>query len=165
MQNDPNKRQVAVSAAAEYMIDDHFQQEYTDKIPLTLPGNQLLVEMSYQYERQDLYEHLFQLQLRGFKPILAHPERYTYYHDKLPTYKEIKDRGCLLQVNLLSLGGYYGEKVRKVAHYLVKEGMIDYVGTDLHHHKHLRAITEYVRGHDLQKLLKNNPIKNQELIA
>lgn len=152
-------------AAAEYMIDDQFASYADQGVLLTLPDQHVLIEMSYQYERQDLMDHIFQLQLKGYKPILAHPERYKYYHQDYKIFKEIKDRGCALQVNLLSLSGYYGDRVRKTAYYLVKEGMVDFLGTDIHHVKHLEAIRHFVRQTDLQSLFGKNYLRNQLLIA
>lgn len=155
---------VRTAAAAEYMIDDAFAGYYAPGGELmTLPGRKVLIEMSYQFERKDLSEHIFQLQLHEYQPILAHPERYNYYHTSPQTYTRLKERGCRFQLNILSLSGYYGEPVRKMAQNLVREGMIDYIGTDLHHLKHLRAIQHFVRSNDLQKLLRDNPVRNSEL--
>lgn len=161
---DPDTSGIQLNAAAEYMIDDVFASRYTDHKPLTLPGNQVLIEMSYQYGRQDLFDHIFQMELKGYKPILAHPERYKYYHQTPKIFEEIKDRGCALQVNLLSLSGYYGSQVKKTAYYLVKEGMVDYIGTDIHHAKHLEVIRKFVAETDLYTLFNKNHLKNQALL-
>jgi protein-tyrosine phosphatase len=80
----------------------------------------------------------------GYLPIMAHPERYFYYHNNYDAYNRLKDLGFLLQVNLLSLTGYYGKPVAKVAKYLFEEGMVDLVGTDMHHTKHLSTLKENV---------------------
>lgn len=163
-----------IDAAAEYMIDDSFRGYFEEQQPsqqphqhppMLLPQRQVLVEMSYQYERQDFYDQLFQLQLQGLTPVLAHPERYGYYHNEPKVYKRIKERGCRFQLNILSLSGYYGDGVRKMAQLLVKEGMIDYVGTDLHHPKHLAAIQTFVTTHDVQHMLKGNRILNETLFT
>ena len=155
---------VKTAAAAEYMIDDAFAANYQQGAEvMTLPERQVLIEMSYQFERQDLNEHLFQLQLHEYQPILAHPERYNYYHASPKTYTRLKERGCRFQLNLLSLSGYYGEPVRKMAQNLVKENMIDYIGTDLHHFRHLKALQSFVQNNDLQKILKGNVILNSGL--
>ena len=160
--------QKGVLAAAEYMLDDHskllFEQANRGELELmTLPGRQVLVEMSYQFERRDLLDQLFQLQLGDYQPILAHPERYLYYHKRYAFYAQLKERGCKFQLNLLSLSGYYGPAVRKVAQNLVKEGMIEYVGTDLHHTKHLHALKELVGSVDLPAHFEGNTNKNIQL--
>src|SRR5690606_12299938 len=125
---DSNLSSISLQAAAEYMLDDKFSSYYEQGEIMTLPGNHVLIEMSYQFDRQDLFEQLFQLQLREYKPILAHPERYGFYHNTLKSYARIRERGCKFQLNILSLAGYYGEKIRKVAQHLVHEGMIDFIG-------------------------------------
>lgn len=155
-----------IEGGAEYMIDDSFLgyfKEDATSAPMLLPNRQVLVEMSYQYERQDFYDQLFQLQLHDYTPILAHPERYVFYHNNLKEYQRIRERGCRFQLNILSLSGYYGDGVRRVAQQLVKEGMIDYVGTDLHHPKHLAAIQSFVTTQDVWHLLKGNRILNETL--
>lgn len=156
---------VRTAAAAEYMIDDNFASYYAPGGEMmVLPERQVLIEMSYQFERQDLSEHIFQLQLHEYQPILAHPERYNYYHSSPQTYTRLKERGCRFQLNLLSLSGYYGEPVRKMAQHLVKEKMIDYIGTDLHHLRHLKAVQNFVRTTDLHKMLHGNNIRNNGLV-
>lgn len=156
---------VKTAAAAEYMIDDAFAANYQQGAEMmTLPKRQVLIEMSYQFERKDLNEHIFQLQLHEYQPILAHPERYNYYHSSPQTYTRLKERGFRFQLNLLSLSGYYGEPVRKMAQHLVKEKMIDYIGTDLHHFRHLKALQEFVRNNDLHKMLKGCDLQNNYLV-
>ncbi len=152
---------VRLEAAAEYMIDDKFTSYYEggQKL-LRIKEEEVLIEMSYQFERKDIMEQLFQLQLQGYQPVLAHPERYNFYHETPKMYSRLKERGCYFQVNLLSLSGYYGESVRKMAQQLVKEKMIDYVGTDLHHEKHLKYIQKFVTSVDVEKLLQGNVIRN-----
>lgn len=161
--------QQGVHAAAEYMLDDHTAQLFdaaasADHNLMTLPGKHVLVEMSYQFERKDMLDQLFKLQLGGYKPILAHPERYVFYHKDYKNYKRIKERGAKFQINLLSLSGYYGEGIRKVAQTMVNEGIIDYIGTDLHHDKHLAALQTFVRNRDMRKLFQNCTILNQQLL-
>ena len=70
------------SFAAEYMLDDMFHQKLRNKEPLLkLRNDKILVEFSY-IQRPDYVEHLsFDMQIQGYEPILAHPERYIYYHN------------------------------------------------------------------------------------
>ena len=78
----------------------------------------------------------------GYIPILAHPERYAYFHNDFDIYNRLKDIGFLLQVNLLSLTGYYGKDVAKAAIYIVKNELASYLGTDLHHQRHLATLQD-----------------------
>ncbi|MBK1441640.1 histidinol phosphatase [Parapedobacter sp. ISTM3] len=156
---------VAMEIAAEYMVDDTFGATWSRSYLLTLPDDHLLIEMSYMVENPQIDRHIFDLQVKGYKVILAHPERYLFYHQRPERYQRLKELGCLFQMNLLSPTGYYNAQVQKAAQHLLKRGMIDLVGTDLHHLKHLAAIEKFVLSGDAHGLFKKNPIKNLELFA
>ena len=127
--------------AAEYMIDAEFRELFKKERLLTLKENYVLVEISYLSPPIQLYEILFELQVAGYQPILAHPERYSFYHNSsLNEYKKLKKSGCLFQLNMLSATGYYGELVAKISNSLIKEGLIDFIGSDVHHTRHLQAM-------------------------
>ncbi|MBW7893157.1 MAG: histidinol phosphatase [Chitinophagaceae bacterium] len=129
---------IEIRAAAEYFLDDHFDSLLQNKEPLlTIKDNLVLVEFSFASAPFDYKEKLFNLQMKGYKPILAHPERYAYFHKKPEIYEELRNAGCLFQVNILSLDGYYGRSVAQMAERLFKSGFIEFLGTDLHHQKHL----------------------------
>ncbi len=129
---------IKVRAAAEYMMDQHFMELLEGGDILTLKGNYILIEMSYFQAPINLKEILFQLQTRGFKPVLAHPERYAYFHSKdLSKYQDLKDRGCLFQINALSLSTHYGTGIQKTAFQLLEAGMIDFIGSDTHREQHI----------------------------
>jgi protein-tyrosine phosphatase len=155
---------VQVKAAAEYFIDDMFLErvEKGEQF-LTLHQNWILVEVSFIAPPQDLNHVLFALITNGYQPVLAHPERYSYYHHKRDTYARFKDQGCLLQVNLLSLLGYYGKSVQETARYLVKEGMVDLIGTDLHHQRHLEAMHMPALIKEVHSIVKDAQILNATL--
>lgn len=143
---------VNIRAAAEYMLDANFMKLVKMKDLLTLKCDKVLVEMSYINPPLNLYEMLFDLQIAGYQPVLAHPERYSYYHQSFEEYDKLKEAGCLFQMNLLSLSTYYGKAVQKTAKRLLKENKIDFVGTDIHHHRHLDAI-ESINNSALLKLV------------
>jgi len=123
--------------AAEYMMDESFYHLIEKENLLVLKENYVLVEMSYLYPPLNLYDIIFHLQVAGYKPVLAHPERYNFYHSNLNEYKKLKKVGCFFQMNILSSAGYYGPEVAKTADYLLQNNMIDFVGSDVHHEKHL----------------------------
>jgi len=100
----------------------------------------VLVEMSFFSEAIKLEDYLFQMQIKGYKPILAHPERYTYYAKEFGRFQELKDRGCKLQLNLLSLTGHYGKEVKDLAIKLLDANLYDFVGTDTHNMGHLNKL-------------------------
>jgi tyrosine-protein phosphatase YwqE len=117
--------------------------------------------MSYLAPSPNLDQVIFDLRLAGLQPIIAHPERYNYYHHNFEAYKKMKDSGCWFQVNLLSLAGYYGKHIKKAGEKLIAEGMIDLVGTDMHHMNHMNATKAFASHKDLYKILKDVPLKNR----
>lgn len=131
---------ISLKASAEYMMDEQFVQRLEQNDILTLQDNFILVEMSYFNAPINLYDILFEIQLKGYKPILAHPERYNFYHNDFQNYYKLKKAGCLFQLNLLSLTEQYGGGVKKSAEKLIKENLYDFVGTDTHHKNHLRLM-------------------------
>lgn len=143
---------VSFHAAAEYLMDDQFARLFQSEKLLTLKDNYVLVEMSYINPPLQLYSILFDLQLAGYIPVLAHPERYLFYHTNFNEYKKLKKAGCLFQLNLLSVVGYYGENITKIANQLLQKGMYDYVGSDVHHDNHLSAFQQKIKLKDLTPL-------------
>ena len=138
-----NGMSMELSAAAEYMLDDHFMELLRSKQPLmTLTKNYILTELSYSTPPEKLEEISFEINISNYQPLMAHPERYPYYHKNYEAYTRLKELGFLLQVNLLSLTGYYGKNVAKAAKYILDKGLADFVGTDLHHFKHLNILTD-----------------------
>jgi len=132
---------IEITAAAEYMLDDHFMELLQKDEPLlTLHKNVLLTEISYSTTPENLEEIVAAINEKGYKPILAHPERYHFFQQKFDEYFYLNEIGFVLQVNLLSLAGYYGGKATKAAKFILENNLADLVGTDLHHHKHLAAI-------------------------
>lgn len=134
------KMKFEVSAAAEYMMDAYFFELLQQKIKLlTINKNLVLTEFSYATMPHSPEQMSFAIITEGYIPILAHPERYPYYYDNYQMYHHLKDLGFLLQLNLLSLTGYYGKEAFKAAIYLLKNDLISYVGTDLHHDRHMEG--------------------------
>ncbi|MFN0730071.1 tyrosine-protein phosphatase [Polaribacter gochangensis] len=154
-----NISDVSISAAAEYMMDEQFSMRLEKNDILTLKDNYILVEMSFFNAPFNLYEIIFEIQLKGYKPVLAHPERYNFYHNDFQNYYKLKKAGCLFQLNLLSLTPQYGENVQKISTKLIQEGLYDFVGTDTHHSKHLQLLQEIGKKKikkSIFQLLENN---------
>ncbi len=130
-----------VNAAAEYMLDAYFLELLQKKVPLlTLKDNIVLTEFSYAERPFNTESMVFAMITEGYQPILAHPERYAYYHNDYKQYHHLSDLGFLLQINLLSLTGYYGKAVSRAATYIIKNNLASFIGTDLHHLRHLEAL-------------------------
>ncbi|WP_029032993.1 tyrosine-protein phosphatase [Salinimicrobium terrae] len=140
--NVQRKKNIQIKAAAEYMMDQAFLELMMKEDLLTLTDNKVLVEMSYFQAPINLNEILFQLQTRRYLPVLAHPERYAFFHSKsLNKYKALKNRGCSFQLNILSLVGHYGKNIQEIALRLLEEEMIDFLGTDTHQMRHLEKLS------------------------
>ena len=138
-----NGIRVHLSAAAEYMLDDHFMELIRAKEPLlTLDKNYILTELSYSASPNNLEQITFEIHTNNYQPLMAHPERYHYFHKNYNAYQRLKDLGFLLQVNLLSLTGHYGKNVARAAKYILENELADFVGTDLHHYHHLKILTD-----------------------
>lgn len=151
---------VELSLGGEYMLDSCFMDRCEEGF-LTLDKNNTLVlcETSYMSADPQAPNMLYQAMLKGYQPVIAHPERYNYA--SMATYRRWKEKDYLLQLNLLSLAGAYGETAKSKARALLKEGTYDYVGSDLHRDKDLRDIIYSIRlsnkeRDQLQRLLENN---------
>lgn len=142
---------------AEYMINEMLDM---DRDFLTFSAGKVLIEMSYFFESPNIGDAIFQLNLKGYTPVLAHPERYTYYSRDIKTLEEFVNMGCLLQLNLLSLTPYYSPETIRLAKTLLDRGMYSFVGTDLHSLHQLSRIQsmniEVKVLNQIQHLLNNN---------
>lgn len=136
-----NNANVPVRAAAEYFLDEHFDELLQNNIPLlTIHQNWVLVEFSFVTTPLNFKDKLFTMQMKGYQPVLAHPERYLYFMSDKKWYDELKDAGCLFQLNILSLAGYYGKASLQLANYLIGKRYINLLGTDCHHFRHLNTL-------------------------
>lgn len=129
--------------AAENMIDSLFGERLDagDFLPIGDKQNMLLVETSYFNPPYNLHRTLGRIKSKGYHPLLAHPERYNYI-DTMAEYVKLKDMGVLFQLNILSLSGYYGKHAKEKSHKLLKKGMYDFCGTDLHRHEQLTLLRD-----------------------
>jgi tyrosine-protein phosphatase YwqE len=156
--------EIEMEAAAEYFIDDHFKELLDNKTPLLpISGNIILVEFSMLTAPIDLQDILFEMQMQGYVPVIAHPERYIYLSRKKEFFEELKSSGCLLQLNLLSLAGHYGSSVQELAEWIAKKDLYDYAGTDVHNHRHLAALEKLGSSSWLKRLKESGTIKNHLL--
>ena len=150
--------------SSEYYLDQQFQDQLESDTVIPLPGNRLLIEFSQITKPYDLEERLFDLNVKGYRPVLAHPERYLFFQPHFEYYKRIKDMGVELQLNALSLTDHYGKSIRKIAEKLIEKDMIDFIGTDTHHLKHLEILAQVPQSKFFSRLLDSGLLKNQELI-
>ena len=146
---------IEVERHAEYRIGELSSRQIEQGIATTLPKDYILIENSFMQEPWDLENVVFNLKLKGLVPILAHPERYKYYNSAGSTgkqrYTELHHKGLLFQTNILSLAGHYGSADRDTAEWLISQGFVDFLGTDLHNHSHADTIEAYLRTNKARK--------------
>lgn len=123
----------------------------------------VLVEFSLAFPSHSLKDILFELQMQNYQPVIAHPERYLYLEQNKGFYEELKDIGCLFQLNILSVAGYYGKSANELAQHLIKKQYYDLIGTDLHGDRHLDALRQGGYMPTLSKLLDSGKIRNKDL--
>ena len=128
------------SYGAEYMIDEVFMKNLQTCMPsLLLKDEYILVEITFFSETTMITEAGFTLLQNNITPILAHPERY-HSINTIKEYKELKNKGFLMQLNALALLGHYGPEVKQKAEKLIQEGLYDFVATDAHYPQHLKTL-------------------------
>lgn len=151
---------IEIFLAAEYMLDNGFLSHLKDGL-LTFDGRHVLVETSYMSAPPAFEDLLYEIDLSGYCPVLAHPERYLYMGWK--QYEMLWRRGCLFQLNLLSLGGYYGKEVCRKAEWLLEMGYYHFVGTDIHKGSQANFFSSVKTNRKtdrlLRKLVENNEMK------
>jgi tyrosine-protein phosphatase YwqE len=156
--------EVEIIPAAEYFVDDLFNEFLDVDVPLlTIHKNWVLIEVSFLSPPPDLNQIIFKLITKGYQPVLAHPERYSYYHQDKDAYHRFKDQGCFLQINILSLAGYYGKSVQEAARYMIQNNLVELIGSDLHHDRHLHALQSRTLIAEVNSILESGYILNATL--
>ena len=158
------KINVKLSVAAEYFLDETLMQKISDAPEeiLCFGDNYLLFETSFYNRPLYLNEFIFKAKSLGFKPVLAHPERYNYLHRDFKSIEDLIERGVLLQLNILSLAGFYSKQIRKFAEQLVDKRLIHFVGSDCHNNIQFDAILTAQKNKRYNNALEL-PLKNYEL--
>jgi tyrosine-protein phosphatase YwqE len=154
---------IEISAAAEYNLDDGLAELIEKKEILTFGDNYVLFELPFMSEPKNFQEIVFKFQTNGYKPILAHPERYSYWYDEPEKFEELRAKGILLQLNLLSLTGHYSPQTRKIAEKMVEANLVDAVGTDCHRIEHLGIIEKLKTSKYLHQLANQENLFNKTL--
>lgn len=156
--------EVELGVGAEYYLDDYVKELLKKKEPLlTITKNLVLVEFSLASEPIDLTDILFELQVQGYQPVIAHPERYIYNERNKYFFEVLKSSGLLFQLNILSLSGFYGKAVQEMANYFLKNEFYELAGTDLHNQHHLEALANPALNVSLKKLVDSGKLINADL--
>lgn len=155
-----NNIDLEVDAAAEYYLDETFENKIVKKEVLTFGSNYLLFELSFINPPHNLYDVIAKMQDAGYQPVLAHPERYPYFHNSIESYEQIRNTGCFLQVNTIALTGYYGKGAKQTAEELIDNYCVDFLGSDMHHLRHADALKQSLHLERVQNILAQPQIKN-----
>lgn len=152
---------IKIYPSAEYRIDEYWTKEYEAGHLLPMPGKRILLENSFAQELIGIDNMMFELQIKGYRPILAHPERYRYYYDRKERYKALHSASVKFQINILSLEGYFGRSARETALWLIDQNLCDMLGSDMHNMEHARLIKEYIGSKDWKKLCQKYDLPNR----
>ncbi|MEA3370954.1 MAG: CpsB/CapC family capsule biosynthesis tyrosine phosphatase [Campylobacterota bacterium] len=154
--------EIEIEYAAEYYYDTYFMGNIEKKELLTFGDNYVLFELSYASKPFMLEETVAKMIDAGYKPILAHPERYSYYSSDAD-YRRLKAMGLYLQININSTQGFYGKKVKKSVDKIVNLGIVDFVGSDLHSQRYMDSFYKSLQCEYYSEIFKKNEIKNSYL--
>lgn len=143
---------VEVFVSAEYRLDEYWNSEYAKGHVVPMPDNYVLLENSFVQELIEIDDMLFELRVKGYKPILAHPERYLYYYHRRDRYEKLHSFGTKFQINILSLTNYFGSVAKENALWLMSHKMVDMLGSDMHNLEHARIIKDYICSKEWRKL-------------
>lgn len=159
---------IPVHYAAEYLIDEQFEEKIKSGPLLTFGDNYVLVETMFYGKPLNLKEILFALEMQGYQPVLAHPERYHYllndFNELEEQLEDFLNSGVLLQTNLLALTGYYGPRERELAELLIDKGLISFLGTDMHHPRHLKNLQQFTINEKTANQILEVQFKNKTLL-
>lgn len=154
---------MCMQVASEYYYDEHFIELIRKKELLTFGDNNVLFELSYTTPTFGLEQSVFELLSAGYKPILAHPERYSYFAANPSKYHQIKDMGLLFQININSTNEFYGKSAKKAVKYLIDQGLVDFVGSDTHRPKYIESLKQSIGTKIFRNIEEKNIIKNAYL--
>lgn len=148
-----------ISYASEYLADNSLIEKAENKSILCLKDRYVLIESSFMGFSDNIYDIIFKIQMNNYIPVLAHPERYYFLHKNYSEYIKLKKAGCIFQINLLSTCGFYGSEVTQISEKLLKDKLINYVGTDIHNINHIKAFDMNVKiksVNNLENCINNN---------
>lgn len=154
---------IEIEAAAEYYFDFELERKLDNERLLTFGDNYLLFEVSYLNSPDNLDGVIFKMQTSGYKPILAHPERYPYWFRDLNNFERLKDKGVFFQLNINSLTGHYSPETAKMATTMIDKGWYEFAGSDCHHSGHLELLKRVRSAPALRKLAESGKLLNSTL--
>jgi len=153
---------IKIEAAAEHYFDEFFMQLIDNDELMLINDKYVLFEIAFTSKPPNLIHTIQKITDKGLIPILAHPERYPYL--TLQEAESVRSWGCRLQMNTISLTGYYGKGVKISAEALVDAGLVDFISSDMHHPRHAQAFKHALQTTYLKKLKDEGKLLNKELL-
>ena len=156
---------IEFDSTAEYNIDEGMYEKIEKRALLPFGRNFIMVEMPFLAKPAIMGDIMYKLQIAGYNVILAHPERYAYFHENdFSSYYSLKDRNLFFQINIGSLSGIYGKAAKFTAEKMIDENMVDFIGTDLHGVKSIEMLEASLSLNYLEKILNYNKLLNKTLL-
>ena len=149
--------------AGEYRIDSGFYKRLENPRFLMVGGKYVLVELSLHQQMMGCDEMIFDMQMKGYEVILAHPERYPYLNVHGMRMEQLKNQGVFFQINVLSLGGFYGDEAKHRAYEMLERGWVEFMGTDTHNTMYAQALSDLSRNKKVEKVLEKYTFLNNTL--
>lgn len=151
---------VTIEAGAEYYLDEWFPEKLERGEIQWFGDRFLLFETAFMTQPHQLLSSIFDMKVKGYQPVLAHPERYMYLQSDYEKAHTIYSKGVYFQLNLNALTGYYGPAAEDLAEYLIREGMVDFVGTDTHGQRHIKGLNKVLKSRNFGRLAELNLYNN-----
>ncbi|MES2387616.1 MAG: CpsB/CapC family capsule biosynthesis tyrosine phosphatase [Bacteroidota bacterium] len=146
---------IQIGAAAEYFFDETFVRKVMKgEELLTFGDNYLLFETAFLNEPINLKDMIKEMIWKGFKPVMAHPERYTWLANNKEKLKQYHETGVLFQVNVMAFAGFYDEAAKKTAEWLTDNEMVSFLGSDCHKVKHQEGYKTAMKTKHFKKAME-----------
>lgn len=154
---------IRIEAAAEYYCDEYFLELIHSNNLLAINGTYVLMEFPFLSEMTNWRDFVFAVQSIGYTPIIAHFERYVYWHGSVSTAVKLKESGAKIQLNINSLTGHYGSEIKKQGERLIDNRLVDFIASDCHRIQHLLLMEAKASLQYLHKAIETNPLQNNSL--
>lgn len=166
LKREVDERDIEIDLAGvggEYRIDSFFEQRLKESSFLKIAGEYVLVELSLNQQMMGSDRLIEEMQMNDHVVVLAHPERYLYMDSHCKDIERLRNSGVLIQVNILSLDGFYGPDSEKRAYRMIENGWVDFLGTDLHSMRYAEALIKASNNKKIEKIITKNQFLNSDI--
>lgn len=163
-----NQIDVELILGNEVYINDEIDELIMSKQIFTINKSRyILIELPLYNKINNVEDIIYELKLKGYIPIIAHPERYLYFQKNRDELKKLYESGVYFQCNYGSIVGQYGKDATNLLIYLLQHNMVSFMGTDVHKpdsnvllnfHQIRKKIEEYIGEEGFKRISYNNII-------